>query len=548
MLGGSLLPVAASAMEPARGCDILKPGSLPFPARPAGIPQPDLAPELAEIDHIVMVMMENHSFDNYLGMLPHIARYGRRHVDGWPVIGADGIPNAAQADAHGNYYRAFNLDSACQDGGPSNSWDASHISLDGGKMDGFVRASGEAAMRYWSDDILPTYYSLAATFPVCDRYFSSTLCQTYPNRVFAMAATAAGTTSTDTPPPDIIPPNGHIFDLLEHYGISWGCYYTELPTPGLLGKTWAAQREGTHLFGPFGAFNATLAAVEAKIVAGLLENVVMIEEDFQYGSEENPQNIQAGQLFVYNVVRLFMKYPDTWKRTLIIFNYDEHGGYYDHVPPPPALNPGDGTHPNRPASDLYGDDYTTLGFRVPAIVISPWAKENFVSHTIYDHTSVLRTIEAKWNLPALTFRDANANDMRDCLVNNLRERAPFLEPPAIVAAPPSSPTGTAAIDSNYCERVANVQQSFPGPVANPPPQVAPKPVAISSCAPERSGRAVAEGTLSLPFTSAGPGAVGDGAAIVGVALAGLAGLLARRRASVGAGTVAPGQPGPDRDS
>src|SRR5258708_26521605 len=182
-----------------------------------------------------------------------------------------------------------------------------------------------------------------------------------------------------------------------------------------------------------------------------------------------------------------MKYPDTWKRTLIIFNYDEHGGYYDHVPPPPALNPGDATHPN--AREWTGDDYTRLGFRVPAIVISPWAKQNFVSHTVYDHTSVLRTIEAKWNLPALTYRDANANDMRDCLVNNLKERAPFLEPPAIVAAPPSSPTGTAAIDSNYCERVANVQQSFPGPVSRPPPPAAPKPVALSDVGPSRAPRA-----------------------------------------------------------
>src|SRR5258708_14551115 len=97
MLGGSLLPVAASAMEPVRACGILKPGSLPFPTRPAGIPQPDLAPELAEIDHIVMVMMENHSFDNYLGMLPHIARYPRRHFDRCPVLGPCRIPNASQA-------------------------------------------------------------------------------------------------------------------------------------------------------------------------------------------------------------------------------------------------------------------------------------------------------------------------------------------------------------------------------------------------------------------------------------------------------------------
>ncbi len=215
------------------------------------------------------------------------------------------------------------------------------------------------------------------------------------------------------------------------------------------------------------------------------------------------------------------------------------------MPPPPALNPGDGTHPNR--SEWYGDDYTRLGFRVPAIVISPWAKQNFVSHTVYDHTSVLRTIEAKWNLPALTYRDANANDMRDCLVNNLKERAPFLEPPAIVAAPPSSPTGTAAIDSNYCERVANVQQGFPGPVASPPPQVAPKPVVLANCRPAGSAKAAASGTTSLPFTAPATGAVGEGATISGATLAGLAGLLARRNASVADSTVAGEPQSPERD-
>ena len=114
-----------------------------------------------------------------------------------------------------------------------------------------------------------------------------------------------------------------------------------------------------------------------------------------------------------------------------------------HVPPPRALSPGDGTHPQLPPGvSTYGDDYTRYGFRVPCVVVSPWARRDFVSHTVFDHTSVLRTIETKWNLPALTYRDANANDLRECLVGH--GPAPFEEPPQLTPAPPSTPTGNPA--------------------------------------------------------------------------------------------------------
>jgi phospholipase C len=440
------------------------PGSLPFPARPAGEPQPDLAPELAPIEHVVLVMMENHSFDNYLGMLPYRVPARRGRVDGWPELGRDGVPTVVQPDAQGERFRAFPMANACQiKGSPSQSWVASHTAYDGGRMDGFVRASGEVAMGYWDDRVLPFYYSLAAQFPVCDRFFSSTLCQTYPNRVFAMAATAAGLINTGNPPPEVHPPNGHIFDVLEAHGISWGSYFTDLPSPGLFGRAWATQRLGRNLIGPGGTIDGTLAAVEASVTAGTLPSVVMIETQYQYASEEDPQNIQAGEYFVYRVIQLLMRHPAVWEKTLLVYNYDEHGGYYDHVPPPHALSPGDGTHPNLPPGvPSYGDDYTRLGFRVPCVVVSPWARRNFVSHTVYDHTSVLRTIEAKWNLPALTYRDANANDLRECLVR--RGPAPFLEPPTLTPAPPSQPTGQAPVDSTYCANTPGAAGPMPPPV------------------------------------------------------------------------------------
>jgi len=427
------------------------PGSLPFPTRPAGTLNPDLTPELANIDHIIVVMMENHSYDNYLGMLRGT---GRRKLDGF-TLAADGMPTATQVDGSGTTVRAFPAQTSCQ-GSVSQSWVASHEAWDFGAMDGFLRGSSDWAMAYWDERTLPFYHWLASTFPVCDRYFSSTLCQTYPNRVFAMAATAAGLTSTDTPPPTVTPPNGQIFEVLDSYGIGWGDWYSELPTPGLFGAGWAAQREGTHLFGPFGAPAATVAAFKAACVAGTLPAFVYVEPDYQYGSEENPQDIRVGQWFVSQVVQALMSVPQVWERSLLIWTYDEHGGYYDHVAPPAAPAPGDGLDPVLPAgvSD-YGDKYTQLGIRVPAVVVSPWAKPDFASHTVYDHTSILATLERKWNLPALTWRDANASHLGDCLVGH--GPAPFATPPGPVA---QAQLVTEA-DSIACERTGS---TLPAPV------------------------------------------------------------------------------------
>ena len=114
-----------------------------------------------------------------------------------------------------------------------------------------------------------------------------------------------------------------------------------------------------------------------------------------------------------------------WPRTVLIWVYDEHGGYYDHVPPPPAIPPDD-IPPDILPTDQPGG-YDRYGFRVPAVVVSPYARPNHVSHRVRDHTSILKLIETKWNLPALTFRDANADSLLDFLSFN--DPPAFLEPP-----------------------------------------------------------------------------------------------------------------------
>jgi phospholipase C len=149
-----------------------------------------------------------------------------------------------------------------------------------------------------------------------------------------------------------------------------------------------------------------------------------------------------GEAWAHQILQAVLDSP-AWARTLLIYTYDEHGGYYDHVPPPAAIAP-DSIPPNLSPGDAPGG-YNLYGPRVPGIVVSPYSKPNGVTNVLHDHTSVLATVEAKWNLPALTYRDANATTVMDFLDVS---RAAFLEPPATLVAPsptgPSGPVGTSS--------------------------------------------------------------------------------------------------------
>lgn len=146
-------------------------------------------------------------------------------------------------------------------------------------------------------------------------------------------------------------------------------------------------------------------------LAGNLPAFSFIDENGTFNSGENPQNIVNMEALMFDVVNAVVKGPK-WEKTMLIFNFDEHGGYYDHVPAPPCLAP-DAIAPVIPAGGLEWDGFRQCGFRVPAVVVSPYGKRNHVSHAMYDQTSIMATLQLKWNLPALTWRDANAHDMLD---------------------------------------------------------------------------------------------------------------------------------------
>ncbi|HEY3811257.1 MAG TPA: alkaline phosphatase family protein [Acidimicrobiales bacterium] len=445
---------------------------------------------LPQIRHIVLLMMENHSFDNYFGTLGHGEGLTQEADGGWG-------PSNERLD--GGVVRPYRFPSTIQHGGvPTQTWNASHIQFADGNNDGFVSSieqtvpggDPKVAMGYWTAEDLPFYADLARTFPLADRWFSSLLGPTFPNRRFLMAATANGLIDDVFAGMLDYPRSGTIFDLLDRHRISWSNYHHAVGWTGLarrvFGNVGIRSGRGLRLlsanffpqFLKIGLDNLQFTADiyplgvlrcagHLKPVSrffqdardGTLPAVSIVDPDFQACSEENPQDVRIGEGFAAEVIKAVMG-GKGWPDTLLIWFYDEHGGSFDHVPPPPAVEP-DGVMPRSllqvggplrwvlqqlgdwtklKAADTGAGRYDRYGFRVPAVVVSPYAKPNYVSHTIYDHTSALKLIERKWNLPPLTARDAAANDPLDMLDF---DHPSFMDPPTLSPpAVPWSPSGT----------------------------------------------------------------------------------------------------------
>jgi len=404
--GAWSLASASAADRGGRPNRLREPGSLPYPRLPEGT---DTIPQ---IEHIVVLMMENHSYDNKLGMLR------RRGADGYR-LGRGGLPLATNPYPNGDLQHAFRMPTTCQlSEFPSQEWEASHVQFDGGRNDGFVAsASGPVSMGYWEQADQPFYYSMASVFPIADRYFCSVLGQTYPNRRYLISATSIGQVDDTLPALTDYPAGGTIFDKVAGAGISWKDYYSTLATVELYPELYL-KNVGTNV--------VPIADFFTDAAAGALPGLCLVEPNYDTQSEEDPQNIAVGEAFAAQVINAVMSGP-AWARTLLIWTYDEHGGYYDHVPPPPALAPDD-IPPAVPAGESAYNGFAQYGFRIPCAVISPWSRRQYVSHRVYDHTSICALVEAKWNLPAMTYRDANAGNMLDMI--DLRWPA-FLRPPKL---------------------------------------------------------------------------------------------------------------------
>ena len=461
----------------ARRADGQQPGPRPVPAQPAGT---DLLPQ---IGHVVVLMMENHSYDNYFGMLQ-----GRG--EGFP-LGPDGKPEVSNPGIAGESVRAYHLQSTDQHPqAPSQSWHASHLQWGHGRCDGFVastqavlpEADADAAtgMGYWCEADLPFYYGLARTFPLADHWFSSCLGPTFPNRRFLIAGTAHGL--IDDSPLDLLdyPPAGTIFDMLTRHGISWVNYHPvasdrssvrryahhkrRMARRRLLsaarwfrGVTQGIQKDLQFTANVYpvgiGRYMQHVRSTDQFFTDadnGTLPAFSIVDPDFDNFSEENPQDIRKGESFAAEVINRVM-HGKGWPRTLLIWVYDEHGGYHDHVSPPAAVPPDDvegrsligsptrlqtflrpffpGLVDNAENLAAGSCPYDRYGFRVPAVIVSPYARPDYVCTEVLDHTSVLRLLEQKWNLPPLTRRDAAATAPLDAL--DLSAPPAFRTPPSL---------------------------------------------------------------------------------------------------------------------
>ena len=311
---------------------------------------------LNKVKHIVIVMQENHSFDNYFGALPYapVSPYHNGDgtcpsddhtcVDGLTCsFDSSGNLNCANSnlDGSGSTVAVYHNTSRCVSADLDHSWVGTHreinfanpnSTLSNPLNDGFVlQNADDSAMSYYTQDDLNFYYYLAEHFAISDRQFSSVLGPTFPNRSYLMAGTSFGHLTTN----DIVPPivgykpiHGTIFDLLDKNGVSWADYYQDV-----------AQSVS---FRPFDAHNLPLAVFFFQAAGiGSLPQVSLIDPNFgtlstaAANDEHPPTDIQRGQYYVSQVVNAIRNGP-FWKDTIIFITYDEHGGFYDHVPPPQA--------------------------------------------------------------------------------------------------------------------------------------------------------------------------------------------------------------------
>jgi phospholipase C len=275
-------------------------------------------------------------------------------------------------------------------------------------MDGFTAANvdpadpnGSRAMGYFDQTMLPFYYGIANQFSIADRYFASTLTQTFPNRFYLLTGTSFGHIRNDSPPKGGWTQKT-VFQLLDQAHVSWKIYLATGQIEVLFSYV---QKHSSHV--------AKIAQYYADAASGKLPQVSFVEASpigkvNVENDEHPPANVQVGEKFTHDVMQALVSSPN-WSSSAMFLTYDEHGGYYDHVAPPKAVKPD-----NIPPKLLPGDTkaaFDHYGIRVPAIVVSPYAKPHFVSHTVYDHTSILHFIETRFGLPTLTKRDKAANPM-----------------------------------------------------------------------------------------------------------------------------------------
>ncbi len=404
-----------------------------------------------QIKHIIIMVQENRSLDNYFGMFD--TYLGMRGLSGT----FDGLPKdssghftVAIPDHAGNMIKPYHLQTPCHENVPP-SWNQSHADVDGGKMDKFlikaqsttIDPNGRRAIGYYDWTDLPFYYEAAAQFGTSDTYFSSLLGPTVPNRMYIFTGTSFGHIHSD-----LWPAGGWtqptVFQRLREAGISFRYYYQDDSVFLAQFNDWPIDRSFVY---PITSYFTDVQNPAA------LPQVIFIERGERINTDEHPNNnVQNGAAFVASTVNALMQSP-SWKESVYILAYDEGGGMYDHVVPA-AMTVPDNIAPIKISGDAPGG-FDQSGFRVPMIVMSPFSRAHLVSHTVRDHTSMLRFIEDRFGIAPLTARDAASPSMWEFL--NLSSPS-FQTPPSLPTQPSS---GKACTSADYSTETVGSDPSIP---------------------------------------------------------------------------------------
>lgn len=420
---------------------------------------------LQSINHIIFMAQENRGFDHYFGAMRQYWAANNipdESFDGLPqfnpVSGAAPLrgpaptnpgcdpafppPSDCTHDSQSPQVASFHMISMCVEN-PSPSWNEDHVDWNllnpvsaTPTLDGFVWTAahdaramrppfsdvdGVRAMAYYDGTDLPYYYFLASNFATSDRWFSPTMSRTQPNRMYMLAATSAGH-AYPTAPGALT--NLTIFDLLQAGGISWKVYVTDLEyaKPPVNDSTLTFFAEASK----YAQNMVPISQYFTDLQQGTLPSVAFIDPGFDSQLDEHPGlddgqpggSVQVGAKYVSSLINALMQ-SLYWQDSVFILTYDEFGGFYDHVPPQPAVSP-DGIKPlDLQTRDIctYSTgptcDFVYTGYRVPLIVVSPFSRKHYVSHTVADYTAWLKLVETRFDLPSLTKRDAAQMDMTE---------------------------------------------------------------------------------------------------------------------------------------
>jgi phospholipase C len=380
------------------------------------------SPRNLPIDTFVVLMMENRSFDHYLGWLP----------------GADGRQaGLAYVDRAGKTWSTRRLApdwQGCGHPDPDHSWGGGRKQLDGGKCDGFLKTGNDVfAISYYEEKDLGFIPAAAKTFTTFDHFHCSLMAATLPNREYMHAATSYGQTDNNLPPQTEYQtgfPDTTIFAALSAKGISNRYFFVDVPVAALWGRPGLAR-------------SGSVAEYYERCATGTLPAVSFVDPNFGgsvgegpgLSADEHPHgDVRAGQAFMADVVHAFIESPQ-WKRGALFIVYDEWGGFFDHVAPPRVPDDRNDLDINK--------DYGLMGFRIPAVCVSPWVRRGHVAHTTFGFESILKMIRYRFGIAPLTRRDAYARNIARAFDWSSKPRldVPGLPTPPEVVSVACGPSG-----------------------------------------------------------------------------------------------------------